>query len=373
MQSKSPEDAARYLYRWADETRDYAVLMLDRHGRITWWGKGAESVLGFTAAEALGQPVALLFTPEDLAIRADQQEREIATRVGAAEDDRWQVRKDGSRIFASGVLTAIHGEAGEVVGYVKTLRDRTDLREQVEMLRNDLAKARSETKRKDAFLGTLSHELRNPLGPLTAASTLIRMAGAPSPEVDHALKVIDRQTGLLKLLVDDLLDVTRVSTGKMALDLQMHDLRELLAQTVEAAGPRDPSQSASIELIVPAGSLRVSADGNRMQQVFSNLLGNALKFTGPGKHIWIKATLEADEAVVRFEDDGAGIRSEMLPHLFELFTQAEDTRRMSPQGLGIGLALVRQIVELHGGSVQVRSEGLGKGAEFTVRLPALRD
>ena len=372
MESLSREAAARTLYRFACDSRDYAVIALDLEGRVTWWSPGAESVLGHRAADIVGQTLARLFTPEDLAVHADRQEREIALRVGSAEDDRWQVRADGSRLFASGVLTALHDDTGAVVGFVKTLRDRTDFREQIERLRNDADESRDAARRMDAFLGTLSHELRNPLAPLANAAALIRMGPGRDPTVDHALQVIDRQVAVLKRLVDDLLEMTRVGVGKVALDLKEHDLRDLLSLAVAGMRAREPGSQPAVELLLPAGPLRVEADGNRLQQVFANLLGNALKFTPPGGHVWIKATLEADEAVVRFEDDGAGIPPQMLPHLFKLFTQAEETRRMSPQGLGIGLALVRQLVELHGGSVQVRSEGLGKGSEFTVRLPARR-
>jgi len=371
MDPLTPEDAARSLYRYALESRDYALVALDPGGHVRWWSTGAQSLFGYSAGEMLGQPIGRIFTTEDLSAGADKHEREIAVRAGASEDDRWQVRRDGSRFFASGVLTALHGEDGALVGFMKTLRDRTDLREQVERLRNDLAEAREAAKRKDVFLGTLSHELRNPLAPMINAAALIRMAAQPSPELDHALQVIDRQAAVLKRLVDDLLDLTRLGTGKVLLDLEPQDISEMLTSVVRGMRPPTATHLAAVELLVPE-SLQVLADANRLQQVFANLLGNALKFTSAAGHVWVKATLEADEAVVRFEDDGVGIAAETLPSIFELFTQAEETRRMSAGGLGIGLSLVKDLVTLHGGTVQVRSEGVGQGSEFTVRLPLYR-
>lgn len=364
-------DVAQSLYRLAQETREFAFVGIGLDGRITWWSKGAESVLGHRADEITGQPVSRIFTPEDIAAGADRQEREIASSAGAAEDDRWQVRADGSRIFASGVLTALHDDHGAVTGFVKALRDRTDAREQFERVRNELAEAGSASARKDVFLGTLAHELRNPLAPLTSAAYLIRMASPPSPEVEHALKVIDRQAAVLKRLVDDLLDVARLGTGKVTLELREHDVREVLGLAVRSVAPASSPDKARVQLHVPPVAVAVRADANRLHQVFGNLLGNALKFTPPDGHVWVKLTMEAGEAVVRFADDGAGIAPETLPRIFDLFTQAEETRRMSPQGLGIGLALVRDLVALHGGTVQVRSDGVGKGSEFTVRLPLL--
>ena len=372
MHPLSAADVAQSLYRLAQESREFALMTLDRDGVITWWSKGAEVVFGHRAADITGQPVTRIFTPEDIAAGADKQEREIAMSTGAAEDDRWQVRADGSRIFANGVLTALHDDAGEVTGFVKALRDRSDVREQLDRARNELAEAQSGSKRKDVFLGTLAHELRNPLGPLTGAAYLIRMAASPSVEVEQALKVIERQADVLKRLVDDLLDVARLGTGKVTLDLRDHDLRDLLALAVRSAAPGPSPDRAVVELHVPQAPVAVRADANRLQQVFGNLLGNALKFTGSAGHVWVKLTVEPGEAVVRFEDDGAGIAPETLPRIFDLFTQAEETRRMSPEGLGIGLALVRDLVTLHDGTVQVRSDGVGKGSEFTVRLPLLR-
>src|SRR4051794_19268080 len=237
MQPQTAEDAARSLYRWALESRDYALIILDPEGRVMWWNTGAQSLLGYSPGEMVGQPITRIFTPEDLAAGAEKHEPENAARAGASQDDRWQVRRDGSRFFASGILTALHDDGGKVVALMKTLRDRTDMREQVEGLRNDLAEAREAARRKDVFLGTLSHELRNPLAPMTNAAALIRMASKPSAEVDHALQVIDRQAAVLKRLVDDLLDLTRIGTGKVMLDLQPQDLREMLGSVVRGMRP----------------------------------------------------------------------------------------------------------------------------------------
>ena len=372
MESLPADEAARQLLRWAGQTADYAVIFLDADLRVRWWNDGAETVLGYTAAEMIGQALDPIFTPEDRARGTMEQERAIALRVGSAEDDRWQVRKDGSRFFASGVLTRVCDESGAVVGYLKTLRDRNDLREQVEVLRNQLAEATRAAARKDAFIATLSHELRNPLGPLAAAAHLIRMASVPAPEVEHALQVVDRQVALLKRLVDDLLDMTRVASGKITLAVRSIDLTDVVSQSVAAARSQGATARAPIEVILPPHPMPVRGDPDRLLQVFDNLVGNALKFTPPEGRIWVKGTVEADEVVVRVEDTGAGLSPQMVPRIFDMFTQAEETRDLSPGGLGIGLAVVKDLVALHGGSVQVRSEGLGKGSEFAVRLPMAR-
>ena len=360
----------KLLRMFAEQSREHAILFLDAECRITWWSPGAQAIFGYEAGEMAGQPVGVLFTPEDRNARMPQFECAVASRDDAAEDDRWQLRKDGSRFWATGVLMALRDPAGALVGYAKVLRNRTDVKEQLETLRNLAKDLEGAAQRKDAFLSTLSHELRNPLAPIANALQIVRMsAPQPAAEVAYALKVIERQAHLLERLVDDLLDLTRVGAGKVQLQLEPAALQDLVASAVEDAGELIRRRSHQVDLVMGQEPVRVEVDRARMHQVLVNLLANAAKYTPAGGRIWVKAALEGEEAVVRIEDNGVGIPTEMLPRIFDLFTQVESSRGHSQGGLGIGLSLVKELVSLHGGSVQVRSDGPGKGAEFTVRLP----
>jgi two-component system CheB/CheR fusion protein len=354
----------------SEQSLEHVVLLFDPTGRITWANPGAERIFGYPAGELPGKQGAELFVPEDLERGLAGHEFEVALRNGIAEDDRWQRRRDGSRFWAVGALVALHDESGRVVALAKVLRDRTDLKEHIETLRNHAIAMDEAARRKDAFLSTLSHELRNPLAPLTNAVQLIRMSRAGAAELEFPLKVIERQVDLLRRLVDDLLDLTRIGAGKIQLEREPVVVQELLEQSVEDARPLIGERRHAIEVIVPGEPIRIAADRARLHQVFVNLLTNAAKYTPPGGRISLQATLEGNEAVVKVTDNGVGIPTEMQPRIFELFTQVETSRALSRGGLGIGLALVKDLVAMHGGSVQVRSEGAGKGSEFTVRLPA---
>jgi two-component system CheB/CheR fusion protein len=316
-----------------------------------------------------GVEAAALFVPEDVERGLAGHEIEVAARTGIAEDDRWQLRADGSRFWAVGALVAVHDAAGRLEAYVKVMRDRTDLKAQIEALANRVAVLEQAARRKDAFLSTLSHELRNPLAPLANAMQLIRLSSLPGSDIDYPLRVIERQTELLRRLVDDLLDMTRIGAGKIELERQPMVLQELLRDSLDDVRPLVEERRHTVNLIVPDEPLRLVADAGRLRQVFVNLLTNAAKYTPPGGNIAVQATLEGHEAVAKVSDDGLGIPHDMLPRIFDLFTQVESSRPFARGGLGIGLALVRDLVALHGGTVQVRSEGSGKGSNFIVRLP----
>jgi two-component system CheB/CheR fusion protein len=364
-----PIDITRLLRTLAEQSLEHAVLVIDRAGRIAWANPGAEYIFGYPAGGMAGLASADIFVPEDVERGLAGHEIEVATRTGIAEDDRWQRRADGSRFWAVGALVAVKDESGRIEAFAKVLRDRTDLKEQVEALRNHAASLDQSLRRKDAFLSTLSHELRNPLAPLANAMQLIRMAAPAGNDLDYPLRVIERQAELLRRLVDDLLEFTRIGAGKIALDRREVAIQDVLRESVEDVRPLIDERHHAIESIFPAEPLPLVADASRLRQVFVNLLTNAAKYTPPGGRISLRATLEGREVVVRVSDNGVGIPQEMLPRIFDLFTQVETTRPLSRGGLGIGLALVKDLVAMHGGIVQVRSEGTGKGSEFVVRLP----
>jgi PAS domain S-box-containing protein len=353
----------------ARQSPEHGFLFLDTAGIVTWISPGAQRILGYRSEEIVGKPMDVFFTEEDVALGIPQYERDAALKDDPSEDDRWSVRKDGSRFWASGVLYSLRDASGECIGYGKILRNRTDHREMVETLKNRVAALEEAARRHDAFLSTLSHELANPLGPLSNAARIIRGAVEPSENVEFALRVIERQVHLLRTLVSDLLEFSRAGAGKIELKLARVSMNEVIAAAVQDTRALVDERRHTLQVVETRGRIEVVADAERMHQVFVNLLTNAAKYTRPGGRINVKLATEDLEAVVRVEDNGVGIPPEMLPRIFELFTQVDDTRPMSMGGLGIGLALVKELVTLHGGSVQVISEGRDKGSEFTVRLP----
>ncbi len=343
-----------------EQSQDHALILLDPGGRVVAWLAASERVFGYTAAEMLRQPLDRMFTPEDLARGLHEHELAVARGHGRAEDDRWQVRKDGSRFWAFGVLTALRGAGGEVVGFGKVLRDRTDVKAQIEALRQQGERAK-------AALATVAHELRGPLGAIANAAHLLKAGGGIDP--DTAAALVGRQVDLLRRLADDLMDAARVGAGKVRLALEPVDLLALLRSAAEEYRPGSEARGQEFKAILPDGPVTLEADPARLRQVVGNLLHNAVKYTPAGGQVCLKATVEGDEAVVRVQDTGVGIAPEVLPRIFDLFTQEESSLGRSEGGLGIGLALVKNLVARHGGTVQVRSEGRGKGSDFAVRLP----
>jgi PAS domain S-box-containing protein len=229
---------------------------------------------------------------------------------------------------------------------------------------------RDVNQRKDEFLAMLGHELRNPLAPIRSAVEILRLHAAGYPEIEWAGAVIDRQTRHLARLVDDLLDVSRIVRGQIVLHRQEIDLEEIVRHGVETSRPLIHSRNHRLHIQLPVTPVRLDGDLTRLAQVLANLLNNAAKYTDEGGEIWLEANLESGQAVLRVRDTGAGIAATLLPRVFELFAQAERTLDRAQGGLGIGLTLVKLLVEMHGGTVEAKSPGLGQGAEFIVRLPS---
>jgi PAS domain S-box-containing protein len=370
MADRPPTPPADELLRLlTEQARDHALILLDPDGVVVGWRAAAERVLGYPAAEVVGRPFTFLFTPEDLARGLDRHELDVARSVGKAEDDRWQVRKNGTRIWAAGILTALTDAAGTVVGFGKVLRDRTDTKAQIESLEAQAEAHRRAAAQRDEALAKVAHELRGPLTPLGGAVALARLARPDDPKLAGPLATIDRQVATLGRLADDLMDVTGLGLGKVRLSHERVDLVALLRELTDSYRPAAAQAGLTLEAVLPAGPLDVRADPVRLRQAFGNLIANAIKYTPAGGRVWVKPTGEGAEAVVRVEDTGVGIGPDVLPRIFDLFTQDEAAAGRSAGGLGIGLALVKELVERHGGLVHVRSDGQGKGSEFVVRLP----
>jgi signal transduction histidine kinase len=258
--------------------------------------------------------------------------------------------------------------SASVAAYVRRRDDHT--RRIEEALRDQAAELREADRRKNEFLAVLAHELRNPMAPILNSVEVLRLLGPAEANIVRARDIVERQVKHMVRLVDDLLDLTRVAQGKVELRRTTFPFAAAVAEAVQTTAPVYQSQQHQLVVHLPDEPLRLEADQARVVQILVNLLNNAAKYTDPGGRVDLTVAREGDEAVLRVRDNGVGIEAEMLGKVFELFTQVGHSLGRSQGGLGIGLTLVRQLVELHGGRVTVHSEGPGKGSEFVVRLPA---
>jgi PAS domain S-box-containing protein len=370
MADPVPQEKNDALFRiLVDGVRDYAIFMLDLDGKIVNWNKGAERLLGYSEAEAVGKHYSILFTPEDSTRGEPEQEIRTALQAGRSEDVRWHVRKDGTRFWGDGVVTALTGNDKAPRHLAKLLRDKTDQKELEDLLRHRAQVLVDADQQKNVFLATLAHELRNPLSGITNVTCILRALAKDHPALEGPVQVLERQAGQLRRLVDDLMDVARISRGKIQLRMERLELAAAIRGAVEATQGFIEARKHRLNISLPDQPIYVEADPIRLQQVLANLLTNAAKYTNEGGTITLSGTMQDTDVVIRVRDNGIGIAPDMLPRIFDLFTQVDPSRGYTQAGLGIGLALVKNLVELHGGSVQARSEGTGKGSEFTVRLP----
>ncbi|MET1080848.1 MAG: CheR family methyltransferase [Pseudomonas sp.] len=368
----------------AQSTVDYAILTLDTEGQITSWNRGAELLFGYAAHETLGHSSALLFLPEDRKRNAPAEELQRAREQGRAEDERWQLRQDGTRVYCGSVVTPLLGavsptgpQASPVLqGYAKIARDLTRRHRQDLVRRAGLEGAQAPNPRQDEFLAVLSRELRQPLNLIQLnAELLSRLPKVKDTPLAHrAASSIVAAVRTQARVIDDLLDLSRLRTGKLRLNRTPVDLNKLLEGFVESLDSQAHASELSTTLTLPDDEEPVVVDGDliRIEQIFWNLVSNALKFTPAGGRISLTLSTETDSGMARLDirDNGQGIDPASLPIVFDLFGQARGRLdRRHPEGLGIGLALVRQLTEAHGGSVQVDSAGVGQGSLFSVRLP----
>ncbi len=472
-----------------ESAADYAIFTLDLDGKVATWNSGARNLLGYEEQEIVGRDGSILFIPEDIERGVPEQEIEKALDRGRAENERWHVRNDGTRFWASGLLMPMR-DGGGAVGLLKIMRDtteqkRTEQELEVSRERLDLVVNSSEVglwycdlpfdglvwnpkckehfglapdaevtidtfyerihpedrevtrraiersigdrseydaefrtvdpqgrvrwvraigqpfydvegtplrfdgitvdvtgrieqeqalreadRRKDEFLATLAHELRNPLAPIRNALHLMRRPDGDG-EMESERAMAERQVTHLARLIDDLMDVARISQGKIDLHREAVDLATIVSQSVETARPQIDDRRHRLTVSLPGEAIRLEADPTRLEQVLWNLLNNSAKYTEPGGEITLTVEPDGGEAVLRVQDTGIGIRPEMLPNVFDMFVQVDDHKGHSQGGLGIGLSLVRTLVEMHGGSIAAHSEGPGMGSEFVVRLPIL--
>ncbi len=341
--------------------RDYALFMLDPDGRIVSWNSGAAAIKGYHTAEVLGQQVSIFYTAEDQAEGRPAHELRRALREGRAEFETWCVRKDGSVFWANMTITPVFDAGGNLRGYAQVTRDMSE--------HQRLSELESSTRRMSEFLAMLAHELRNPLAPIRNAVGIMQLERALSPRLQNCRDIIDRQLSHLTRLVDDLLDVGRITTGKISLKRERVTLREVALRSIEATKPLIEQHRHVLKTDLPDDPLELEGDGTRLVQILQNLLTNAAKYTPDGGTIELSIKRDGPFAVATVTDNGQGIEPEALERVFELFVQENGSTLSSESGLGIGLTLARTLAELHGGTLRAESAGRGQGSRFTLRLP----
>jgi PAS domain S-box-containing protein len=356
----SSEERFRLL---VESVVDYAIFILDPDGRVASWNAGAERIKGYTAEEILGRHFSIFYPPEVVARGWPERELEGARAEGRFEDEGWRVRKDGSRFWANVVITALYDRQGDLRGFAKVTRDLS-ARKRIESLE-------SAERRMTEFLAMLAHELRNPLAPIRNAVRAMQSKPLGEAAMQWSMAVIDRQVTQLTRLVDDLLDASRITSGKITLHLAPVQIDAVVARAVESSRPLIDARGHELVVEVPAEPLWVEGDLIRLAQVLLNLLNNAAKYTPEGGRIELAVGRRDEEVEVRIRDSGIGMTNELLPRIFELFTQGDCSLEREEAGLGVGLTLVDRLVKMHGGSVAAASEGPGSGSEFVVRLPLL--
>ena len=352
---------------------DYAIFMTDPQGRGTTWNEGVRRVLGFEETEFIGQDITeIIFLPEDVADGVPDAELREAAETGTGGNERWMRRKDGSRFWASGVTTSLRDDEGHLLGFMKVMRDQTERKELEDELQRTAGELAQGNRRKDEFLALLAHELRNPLAPIRSGVDLMRMTQDPKV-IEEARDTIARQTEQLITIVDDLLDISRITRGKLQLRRRPMLLQDAIRGAVESSRVLIEEKGHEFFVIPPDQATVVDADPTRLTQVIANLLNNAAKYTPPGGNIHLALGRVENLVKISVADNGIGIPADMVNRVFEMFAQIEQSEKFAESGLGIGLTLVKSLVEMHGGRIEVTSDGLNQGTTFTVWLPYLQD
>ena len=357
------------------ESAEDAIVSKSLEGIITSWNDAAERIFGYKAHEIIGKPVLTIIPPE-----LQHEETEILSRIRNGERidhfETIRMRKDGTRIDVSLTVSPIKTSDGKIIGASKIARDITD-QKRIERERNELLKAAEEArqqaedanKAKDNFLALLSHELRTPLHSMRGWLSMLANGLLNDDQRGKAMDVILRGIDSQNALVEDLLDVSRIVSGKMAIAHEKISLVSVVTNAIEQLRPIviDHKMSLTTDLDVLADEM--VGDSARLQQIVNNLVSNAIKYSPPGGKIHISLTRQDNNAVIEISDTGIGIDPEMVSRIFERFEQGDSSSRRSFGGLGLGLTIARHLTELHGGSIAAHSEGLGKGAKFSVILP----
>jgi len=368
ISARKQAEEARDLLAAAVQHSDDAIITKTLDGVITTWNPGAEAIFGYSAQEAVGRHITMIVPPEH-----EHEEMAILARLRAGERvshyETVRRRKDGSLVNVSLSVSPLKDASGRVTGASKIARDITQKKVAEQEIKAQAEALREMDRRKDEFLAILSHELRNPLAPIRQAAAISATPKSSEDQRRWATEVIRRQVQTMSLLLDDLLDVSRITRGTLQLRGSEANLGEVIKAAIETARPLIDARGHRFEVQSPRDTIVFQADPLRLAQVLSNLLTNAAKYTHSGGTIRLIAEVDACSIVIRVEDNGIGIDPAVLPRIFTMFSQAPEAQEHAEGGLGIGLALAKGLVELHGGTLDARSAGLGCGSTFIVRLP----
>jgi PAS domain S-box-containing protein len=375
---KAIREAQERFRLLVDNIKDYAIFMLDTQGRVASWNSGAEQTLGYTSEEILGQPGARFFVADGVGDHVLEREMQEAQATGRASSTGWRARKNGEHLYVEGVLSAVRDDEGRLLGYAKLMKDVTDKRrietEREYLLQSERA-ARGEAERssrmKDEFLATLGHELRTPLNAILGWSQVLRRTDHVNTDLGEGLKIIERNARAQAQIIEDLLDMSGIISGKVRLDMRKVDLGSVVEASVNAVRPAAEAKGIELKVTLDPMAPAVRGDPNRLQQVFWNLLTNAVKFTPKAGRVAVTVGRVHSHLSVSVADNGEGIDPAFLPYVFERFRQADASASRRHGGLGLGLSIVKQLVELHGGSIAAASKGSGTGSTFTVELPVM--
>ncbi|HKW08264.1 MAG TPA: PAS domain-containing sensor histidine kinase [Candidatus Dormibacteraeota bacterium] len=356
---------------------DYAIFMLDPEGRVVTWNQGAQRIKGYSEEEIKGRHFSIFYAPDDVASGKPGWVLDQAVRNGHHEDEGWRVRKDGSRFWASVVVTALRDRDGVLRGFAKVTRDVTD-RRNAEQRRNaerdrEAAQLRARAEQmaelermKTEFLNLASHELRGPLAVVRGYNWMLRDGVVGGDEVPEIARIVEPKLAQIHMLVEQMLEAARLEADRLELDRTTFDLVDVASEQARAFASM--SDGRSVDVVKPNGAVRVSADRGRIATVVGNLMDNALKYSPADRNIEVTVGEDDGYAFVAVRDFGVGIAAEHLPLLFQRFSRLPTEQNVTVPGTGLGLFLCQQIAARHGGSIGVESAP-GEGSEFTLRLP----
>jgi PAS domain S-box-containing protein len=341
---------------------DYAVFMLDPTGVVSSWNRGAEKIKGYSRDEIVGKHFSNFYPPEDVQAGKPWAELATARRDGRAEDEGWRLRKNGERFWARAVVNALYDASGHLRGFAKVTQDLS--------ARRHIQELEAAAQRLNEFIAMLAHEIRNPLAPIRSALALMDRSRPEDPVQLKMRRTIDRQSQRLSRIANDMIEISRVTRGALSIERKPVDMAEVVERAAEAAAPAIERAGHTLSVDLPRERTFVTGDLERLVQVLANLLDNAARYTPDGGGIAVKAWREQRQVALSVRDTGRGIAADEIRSVFGMFVQGRSPLHRVGTGLGVGLALARNIVELHGGTIEALSEGEDKGAEFIVRLPA---
>jgi PAS domain S-box-containing protein len=357
-----------------ENARDFAIIVFDTDRRTIIWNPGAEQIFGYKPEEVIGKPASFIFTPEDRKNNVHEEEFETALKTGRAEDERWHLKKDGSRIFVSGVMMRVADGSGALIGFAKIARDVTSLKHAQEMLVEARNKAETANTAKTEFLQTISHEIRTPLNAIVGLSEILQMSQPLTAKQKEFIDTLHQSAEILHSLVDNLLDIARIEARTVELEKIPFSLIEVIENTTRMMGPKVREKGLTLTLEADCiKECKFVGDPARVRHIILNLCSNAVKFTNKGE-IHIKVTSQhtdkegLEDVCIRVKDTGIGIAPDKTSLIFQKFSQADSSIKRRYGGTGLGLSITKNLVELMGGTISVTSD-LGQGSVFTVCLP----